>query len=195
MVKMQANTHAIVRTDILHEGWARFLIATVRLPDGRTATREIEDHGSAICVLPCNPQRRTAVLVRQFRAPPFYALKEEETVEAIAGILEEDDPADCARREAHEEAGLAIGNVEHLFTAWTMPGISTERMHFFLATYSDEIADGRRGGLPHEHEDTISVELSLAELARRVDAQEIADVKTLLLVQTARLRHPHLFSE
>lgn len=191
---MPSHTHAIVRTDLLHEGWTKFLVATIRLPDGRTATREIEDHGAAICVLPCNLKRRTAVLVRQFRAPPFYALKEEDTVEAIAGTLEEEDPVDCARREAREEAGLALDTIEYLFTGWTMPGISTERMHFFLGTYVDDIADGRRGGLPHEHEDTLTVETSLAELARLVDAGEINDVKTLLLIQTARLRYPQLFS-
>jgi nudix-type nucleoside diphosphatase (YffH/AdpP family) len=190
---MQNGKHSIVSTKTAHSGWTKLVVASIRLPDGKTIMREIEDHGAAICVLPCNPRRRTAVLVRQFRAPVFSACGQEETLEAIAGILEEADPADCARRETAEETGLQLERVEHLFTAWTMPGLSTERMHFFLATYSGEVASDRRYGVPGEDEDIVPVEIDLAALARHADAGEIADVKTLLLVQTARLREPHLF--
>lgn len=191
---MHNGRHSILSTRTAHAGWTKITLATIRLPDGKTITREIEDHGAAICVLPYNPQRKTAVLVRQFRAPVFSACGQEETLEAIAGILEETDPADCARREAAEETGLQLDSVEHVFTAWTMPGLSTERMHFFLATYASEVVENRRYGVPGEDEDIVPVEIALAALARQADAQQIADVKTLLLVQTARLRAPQLFS-
>ncbi|NWG25936.1 MAG: NUDIX hydrolase [Pseudorhodoplanes sp.] len=187
------GTHRIMRVSTVHEGWTKLIVATIRLPDGRTITREIEDHGSAICVLPCHPQRRTAVLVRQLRAPVLYASGQHETLEAIAGIVEEDDPAQCARREAEEEAGLALDTLDRLFTGWTMPGLSTERMHFFLATYSGE-ARRARGGAAGEHEDVLAVEIALTELARMVDAGQLTDVKTMLLIQSARLRLPALFA-
>jgi hypothetical protein len=75
-----------------------------------------------------------------------------------------------------------------------MPGISTERMHFYLATYAGDAArPDTRGGLAAEHEDTDAIEFDLARLARMADANELADVKTLLLLQTLRLRQPHLF--
>jgi nudix-type nucleoside diphosphatase (YffH/AdpP family) len=191
---MRNGKHAIVSTTTTHAGWSKIIVATIRLPDGKTITREIEDHGATICVLPYNPQRRTAVLVRQFRAPVFHAVGQEDMLEAIAGILEEDDPAECARRETAEETGLELDSIEHVFTAWTMPGLSTERMHFFLATFSGGVAENRRYGVPGEHEDIVPVEIGLAALAAQVDAGQIADAKTLLLVQTARLRAPHLFS-
>ena len=53
----------ITQIETVHCGWAKYLIATVRLADGRTFRREIEHHGSAACVLPYHPERRTAVLV------------------------------------------------------------------------------------------------------------------------------------
>lgn len=190
---MRNGKHAIVSTATTHAGWTKIVVASIRLPDGRVMTREIEDHGAAICVLPYNPRRKTAVLVRQFRAPVFHAVGQEETLEAIAGILEEADPAACARRETVEETGLALESIEHVFTAWTMPGLSTERMHFFLATYSGDVVENRRYGVAVEHEDIVPVEIGLAALARQADAGQIADVKTLLLVQTARLRQPNLF--
>lgn len=185
----------ILNTHTVHAGWARFLLATIRLADGHTIEREIEDHGEAVCVLPYNPARKTAILVRQLRAPVLFAAKADETLEAIAGIIEDEDAAACARREAKEEAQLELDSVERVFTAWTMPGISTERMHFYLALYAGEARPEVRGGIPSDHEDTIAVEIALADLVRMADGNELADVKTLLLLQTLRLRQPHLFGE
>jgi nudix-type nucleoside diphosphatase (YffH/AdpP family) len=181
----------ITHIETVHSGWSKFLIATVRLADGRTYRREIENHGAAACVLPYDPARRTAVLVRQFRAPVHYAAHEPHTLEAIAGIVDEADPAETARREAREEAGLELGALEPAGRGWTMPGISTERMHLYLATYGGRARDGR-GGVD-EDEDITAVELALHELARMADAGKLDDIKTLVLVQTLRLRRPELF--
>src|ERR1700681_2965452 len=119
----------IVDTREAYAGWTKLLVATVRLPDGQTIRRDIEDHGEAVCVLPYHPARKTAVLVRQMRAPVLYASKQQQTLEAIAGGIEDKDAATCVHREAMEEAQLKLDSLEHLFTAWTMPGISTELMH------------------------------------------------------------------
>ena len=72
-----------------------------------------------------------------------------------------------------------------------MPGVSTERMHLYLATSRGRPREGR-GGVD-EDEDITAVELALDELARLADSGGLADVKTLVLVQTLRLRRPELF--
>jgi hypothetical protein len=113
--------HRLLATHTAYAGWAKFLIATIRLADGHTVEREIEDHGEAVCILPYNPVRRTAILVRQLRAPVLFAAGAQETLEAIAGVIENEDAAACVRREAMEEALLDLDAVEHIFTAWTMP--------------------------------------------------------------------------
>src|SRR5437588_1596204 len=143
----------ITHIDTIYEGWSRYLIATVALPDGETVRREIEDHGRAVGILPYDPRRRTAILVRQFRAPIFYAERHADTLEAIAGIVErsDPDPAACARREAFEEAGLRLHALEHVTTAWTMPGISTERMDLYLAACAPADREGDGGGVAGEH--------------------------------------------
>ena len=46
--------HEIIHTQTVHAGWTKILVATTRLPDGSMITREIEDHGAAVCVLPYN---------------------------------------------------------------------------------------------------------------------------------------------
>jgi nudix-type nucleoside diphosphatase (YffH/AdpP family) len=187
-------TFEIVKTDRVYAGRSKFLLLTVRLPDGETMRREVEDHGAAACVLPYDPQRRTAILVRQFRAPIFLAARQDALVEAIAGIVESPDPAECGRREAMEEAGLRLGTLEDVGSVWTMPGVSTERMHLYLAAYREEDRTGPGGGLADEHENTTVVEMSLAELAALAEAGRLEDMKTALLVQTLRLRHPDLFA-
>lgn len=185
--------HEILHARTLYSGWTKFILAAVRLPNGRMLEREIEHHGDAVCVLPYHPARKTAVLVRQFRAPVFFASKAEETLEAIAGVIEQEEALTCARRETREEAKLELDSLQHVFTAWAMPGISTERTHFYLAAYSGDARPDLRGGIIDDHEETIAVEIGLAALARMADANELADVKTLLLLQTLRLRQPRLF--
>ncbi len=184
----------ITHIDKIYDGWSRYLIATVRLPDGETVRREIEDHGRAVGILPYDPARRTAILVRQFRAPIFYAERRAETLEAIAGIVESSDPAACARREALEEAGLRLRALEHIVTALTMPGVSTERMDLYLAAYAEADRVGEGGGAPGEHEGITVVEMPLAELARLADSGQLTDMKALTLVQALRLRRPELFT-
>lgn len=186
----------IIRTHEAYAGWTKLLVATVRLPDGRTAAREIEDHGEAICVLPYHPIRKTAVLVRQSRVPVLFAAKRQHTLEAIAGVIEGKDAKDadaCARREVMEEALLHLDSLERVFTAWTMPGLSTEFMHFYFAAYSGAPRREIHGGVAGEDEATVAVEIGLAELARMADANALPDSKTLVLVQTLRLRRPELF--
>jgi nudix-type nucleoside diphosphatase (YffH/AdpP family) len=188
-------TFQIVRIEKLYEGRSKLMVAEVRLPDGQMLRRAIEDHGPAVAVLPFDPARRTAILVRQFRAPVFLATGREETLEAIAGIVEGgEEPIACARREAFEEGGVRLATLEPVGSAWTMPGVSTECMHLFVAPYAQADRAGAGGGLPEELERITVVELPLAELAGMGDSGRLDDMKALVLVQTLRLRHPDLFA-
>jgi nudix-type nucleoside diphosphatase (YffH/AdpP family) len=177
----------------VYDGWSIMRVATIELSDGQHIHREVEDHGRAVAVLPYDPERRVALLVRLLRAPVLVANSKERLLEAPAGIMEEDDPDACARREAMEECGLKLGALEHVMTAWTMPGISTEQMDLYLAPYAaaDHVAAG--GGVPEEHEDIVPVELSLREVLNMADRGELTDMKTYSLVMSLHRRHPELF--
>lgn len=184
----------ILGTRTVYEGWARYLVAEVQMPDGTRIGREVEDHGPAVAVLPYDPGRRVALLVRQFRTPPCFVDGTASVLEAPAGLREEDDPEACARREAFEEVGLRLSTLEPAGRVWALPGLSTERMDLFLAPYSASDREGTGGGLAEEHESIEVVEVRLDELAAMADRGEVADMKTLCLTQTLRLRHPDLFA-
>ena len=178
----------------VYKGWATVSIATVER-DGQTFERLMEDHGAAVCVLPVDRERRVATLVRQFRAPVAVTGGTTRILRTIAMSLvdDEEEPEHASRRETMEETGLQIASVEAVATVWTMPGISTERMHLFLGFYRAEDRRGKGGGHASEHENITSEEVPLAELAIMADHGRIADMKTLLLIQILRLREPGLF--
>jgi nudix-type nucleoside diphosphatase (YffH/AdpP family) len=183
----------IVERRIAYSGWLGLSIASVRLADGRIMRREIVEHGHAACVLPYDAGRRTAIVVRQLRMPVFLTTGEELLLEAIAGMIDDGEAGETVRREALEEAGLRLGALEPVVTAWPSPGFLTERVSLFLAPYGEADRIGPGGGLAEEHEEIEIVEMSLADLAAEADAGRIADLKTLALVQTLRLRRPGLF--
>ena len=182
----------IVSVKPVHQGWSSFSLVTFRLDDGSTIVREIEDHGCAAVVLPYDPEQRTALLVRQFRGPVWIE-HGADFLEPPAGIIEDgEDPADAARREAFEETGLELGELEPVGCYWTSPGVTTERSWLFLASYAAADRTAAGGGVD-EHENIEVVETPLAALAARLDRGELGDLKMLALVQALRLRRPELF--
>jgi nudix-type nucleoside diphosphatase (YffH/AdpP family) len=181
--------------ETLYHGWTKLLRLTFSEGDGTVIVREVEDHGGrSVCVLPYDPARRCALLISQFRAPVYFVERREELLEVIAGILEEEDIAVSARREAIEEAGLQLGPLQHVGCMWSLPGISTDRTDMFLAQYGESDRVGQGGGLAEEQERITVVEMPLAELASLADKGQLDDLRTFSLVQTLRLRHPELFA-
>lgn len=185
----------IIGRQVCYSGWLKLSVVSFRLPDGRTMRREIVEHGRSACVLPYDRERRTALLVRQFRAPLSLTEDDARLLEAIAGVTDGDETAATARREALEEAGVRLGDLEPVVCAWPSPGMLTERLQLYLAPYraADRVAPG--GGLAEEQEDIEVVEMPLADLAALADQGALTDMKTLALVQTLRVRHPQLFVE
>jgi nudix-type nucleoside diphosphatase (YffH/AdpP family) len=176
-----------------YEGWSKIYRLRIRLADGEEVSREVEEHGSAVAVLPYDPQRRVAMLVRLLRAPVLMDVGLQELLEAPAGLIEEDDPAETARREVHEEVGLKLTALEPVAEVWSSPGISTERMHLFLAAYGAGDKADAGGGVAGEHENIKPVELPLHELWSMLESGAVKDLKTCTLLLALKVRHPELF--
>jgi len=104
-----------------------------------------------------------------------------------AGLLDDEDPVTAIRREAREETGVEVGDVTTVMSAFMSPGSVTERLHLFAAPY-DSAARAGGGGVAEEGEEIELLELPFAEAMAMVDRGEIADAKTIMLLQWAAAR-------
>ena len=164
-----------------------------RRADGRVTTeqRETYDRGNGATILLHDVERRTVLLSRQFRYP-VYANHHPDgmLIETAAGLLDGQDPATAIRREAAEELGVEVGEVEHVFDVFMSPGSVTERIHFFAAPYTPLSRTGEGGGLAEDGEDIEVLELPFDTTLAMIESGEIVDAKTIMLLQWAALRGP-----
>lgn len=161
--------------------------------DGRWTRqqRETYDRGNGATVLLYDPDRATVLLTRQFRFPVYVnGHPDGMLLETAAGLLDDDDPETAIRREAAEETGVRIGELEHVFDVWMSPGSVTERLHFSAAPYTPAQRVTQGGGVADEGEEIDVVELPFDRALAMTLTGEIADAKTVLLLQWAALHGP-----
>ena len=161
----------------------------------REVHREIHDHGSAVAVLPVDRSRRVALLVRQLRTGALANGEPDPMIlEVAAGLVDPGEtPETSALREAEEELGFVIRDLEHVTSFYASPGTLTEKIDAYLASYTlnDRVSEG--GGLAHEGEDIIIEEIALDELGEAALQGQLRDAKTILLIQHLMLAEPELF--
>lgn len=150
--------------------------------------RESYDIGDGATVLPVDPAHDKVLLIKQFRWPTFESGYRELLIETPAGKLDGDDPKTCVTREAMEEAGIVIKDVELFSHCFMSAGAVKERLSLFLARYDSTAPREKGGGHEHEGEDIETLEVSLDEALAMVAAGEIVDAKTIMLLQAAALR-------
>jgi ADP-ribose pyrophosphatase len=152
-------------------------IDTVRFPNESTGELEMIRHPGASAVVPFlgdpagdDPQ---ILLLKQYR----YAA-EEFLYEIPAGRLDPgEEPIDCARRELMEETGCEAERVEHLYTFYTTPGFTDEKIHAFMAVGL------KRGQSQLESDEFITIEtMTLSHALGLIEKGEIKDAKTAMAI-------------
>ena len=151
---------------------------TVRLPNGKTATREYNIHYGAVCIIPLL-ENGDVLLERQYR----YPLREVIT-EIPAGKLDapDEDPLEAAKRELREETGATAAEWHALGLFCPTGAYSTERIYMYLArglTFGARDLD--------EDEFLNVFRMTLDELVDKVLAGEIPDAKTQAAALRAKL--------
>ncbi|HED2480309.1 GDP-mannose pyrophosphatase NudK [Citrobacter sp. FDAARGOS_156] len=150
--------------------------------------REVYDRGNGATVLLYNPEKKTVVLTRQFRIATWVNGNESgQLIEACAGLLDNDEPEVCIRKEAIEETGYEVGEARKLFELYMSPGGVTEIIHFFIAQYSDSQRANAGGGI--EDEDIEVLELPFEQALSMIKTGEIRDGKTVLLLNYLQSSH------
>ncbi|MFS2222131.1 GDP-mannose pyrophosphatase NudK [Pantoea sp. B65] len=180
----------IIKNKILSENWFVLRNFTYDLiaKDGSTLRhkREVYDRGNGATILLYNRDKNSVVLTTQFRIATYVNGNQTGMlIEACAGLLDDDSPEDCIRKEAIEETGYNIGAVEKIFEAYMSPGGVTELIHFFAAEYDESLRDNAGGGV--EDEDIDVMEVSFPTALEMVKDGRIRDGKTIMLLQHAQL--------
>ncbi|WP_433365204.1 NUDIX domain-containing protein [Actinoplanes sp. CA-142083] len=193
---LTGNADVVIRdVELLATAWhvLRRTTFDYRHADGRWTReqRETYDRGDGATILLYDADRRTVLLARQFRFPAYVnGHPDGMLVEAAAGLLDGDDPAGAIRREAAEELGVEVGELEHVFGVWMSPGSVTERLHFYAAPYTPASRTTAGGGVADEGEDIEAVELKFDDALAGTTDGRIADAKTIMLLQWAALHGP-----
>ncbi|EXU74816.1 MULTISPECIES: GDP-mannose pyrophosphatase NudK [Erwinia] len=178
----------VIKNKILSDNWFVLRNFTYDLiaNDGSTLRhkREVYDRGNGATILLYNREKNSVILTRQFRIATWVNGNESGMlIEACAGLLDDDSPEDCIRKEAIEETGYQVGEVRKLFEMYMSPGGVTELIHFFAAEYNDSLRANAGGGV--DDEDIDVMEITFPQAWAMVKSGRIKDGKTVMLLQQA----------
>jgi ADP-ribose pyrophosphatase len=166
LVETTVSTSDVYRGKLLH-----VKSDTVRLPDGREATREYIVHPGAAMIIPILPDGRL-LMERQYRYPIGRVM-----LEFPAGKLDPgEDMLTTARRELLEETGYRAEKWEWLAEVHPIISYTTERIEIFLAT--GLVLERPKKLDAGEFLETIVV--SVADAFAQFKAGKITDVKTIV---------------
>ncbi|MDX1656607.1 MAG: NUDIX domain-containing protein [Candidatus Competibacteraceae bacterium] len=154
--------------------------------------RECLERGHAVALLPYDPVRDEVVLAEQFRVGALGAETGPWLLEIVAGIIDKDEtPEEVARREAVEEAGCPVEEVEFISHYYVSPGGTSETVTLYCSRVSSQGVGGIHG-LADEHEDIRVQAVPRSEAWRMVGDGRINSAAPIIALQWLELNHGEL---
>ncbi len=187
--KMETNVKNIQKKEIAKH-WGSLISVNYEYlkEDGiwEKQTREVYDRGHGATILLYNPLKKTVILTRQFRIPTYLGGHPSGMfVEACAGKIDTTNTDEEIIREVKEETGFEITSVQRIFELFMSPGSISEKIYFYMAPISDELRTSPGGGVEKEQENIQVLEIPFQEALQMITQGEIADAKTVILLQYA----------
>ncbi len=154
--------------------------------------REVFIHGPTVAVLPYDPARDSVVMIEQLRAGPIGHGREPWLLEVIAGFIEPGEaPEAVAHREAREEAGITLAELETIAAYYPSPGSSTEYLTLYCARV-DAVGAGGIHGHRDEGEDIRVAVLPYPAARNALRAGEIESSPSIIALQWLALNRRRL---
>lgn len=168
------------------EGWHSLETIVVQPPslkhDGLTEplSREVYFCGTAVIVLLYLPETDQILLNQQFRIGAFIAGEPNPwLIECAAGMIDEgEDPETAVRREAMEETGCHIHDLEFIGKCYPSAGSSEETFLMYCGRVNK--AEAGHYGLESEGEEIKTHLVDADEAIRMLDAGEITNGATII---------------
>ncbi|MGV3592400.1 MAG: NUDIX domain-containing protein [Gammaproteobacteria bacterium] len=188
------NDVAIQERTLLHDGFLKIerLTLTCRLFQGGWSapfTREVLRRERGVGVLLYDPRLDKVLMVEQFRVGCLEDLVNGPwALELVAGLLDKpgENPAEVARREAVEEAGITVGNLLRICEYYNSPGGSNEKLTVFCTAF-DATQAGGIFGVDSEAENIRAVVLDRNEALAAVAAGTINNAMSIIALQWLQL--------
>lgn len=194
------DDYQILQRDVMYQGVFRLVRLELkhRLFNGKwTApfTREVLERFTAAAVLPYDPILDRVILIEQFRPGALSDPKTPWQIEIPAGLIKPNEsPPEIAVREAEEEAGCEVSNLELIYDYFVSPGGTNEYIHVYCGKV-DATNVGGLHGLEEEQEDIRVINVSTAEAFAKLDNREIKNAPAIISLQWLRLHKEALQSK
>lgn len=153
--------------------------------------REMFERGHASALLAYDPKQDSVVLIEQIRVG---ALEHDSPwqLEIIAGMNDEgESPEEVVRREAQEEAGVEVGQIEHISHYYPSSGGCSELLDVFIGEVDATTASGIHG-LADENEDIQVHVINREQAYQLVRSGIIENAATIIALQWLQLHHNEL---
>lgn len=152
--------------------------------------KEVYTRVNSATVLLYNTQQKMVVLTRQLRLPTYLnGNKDGMLVECCAGTIDGNEtPEECIRREAIEEIGYQLRELEKTGECYVSPASLTEKVTLFIAPYTPDMKTSAGGGLKDENEDIEVLEMPFEQAFGLMESGAICDAKTIILLQYIRMK-------
>ena len=178
----------VVEKKTVYQGFFKMLRYQVkhRLIEGGwtpVLTRECFDRGPAAGVLLYDPYKDAVVLLEQFRIGAVDAHEGPWQLELVAGIIEEGESAtDVVHREALEESGSEVLDLEYIIEYYPSPGGCNEKMFLYCGGV-DSTGVGGVHSLAEENEDIWVQVFSREEAWNIMQENYIHNAATIIALQ------------
>lgn len=161
-----------------------------------TIRREILERGDAVAVLPYDIASDSILLIEQIRIGAIKSKPSPWLLECIAGMTDgSTDYENVAKREAFEEAGLELTELEFMLSYLSSPGGSTERLYLYLAKADLSQLSSGIYGLETEGEDIKTHIVSFTDAMARLKNGEIDNAATVISLQWLALNRARIIAE
>jgi ADP-ribose pyrophosphatase len=192
--------YEILARETLFQGWFRvdrYHLHHERFDGGWSApfTREIFDYGRNVSgTLLFDPQHDKVVMVEQFRTGPVTHGEYPWIMEIVMGMIDGGEtPEQAARREALEEAGCEVIDMQPIANYYTSPGATSDHVSIFVGR-AKAPEHGSSGGLASENEDIRVHVLDSTAAIGLLFANKIRDAQTLIALQWFAMHRTELRS-